>query len=334
MKNRNSISLMVFMNKIGKKRFFVTGGAGFIGSNMVERLISEGAEVLVYDNLSSGRMEFIEEFERQGKLEFVKGDLLDKELLEDTMKSGRFDAVIHLAANPDVRRGAVETDLDLKQGTIVTYNVMEAARKSDIKDILFASSSVVYGVAKIKPTPEDYGPLAPISLYGASKLASEGLITAFSHLFGMRYFIYRFANVVGKNATHGVILDFANKLRNNGRELEVLGNGKQKKSYIEVGDCVDGMLYVYDKSQAEDNIYNLTTDDQSSVSDIAEIVISKFSPGTRIRYTGTEQGWPGDIANTFLSNKKITEIGWKPKHKSIDAVKLTVDYVYETLTGK
>lgn len=319
------------VNNIKGKHFFITGGAGFIGSNMAERLIKEGAEILVYDDLSSGRREFINEFEKQGKLEFVKGDLLDKELLQKTMKSESFDAIIHLAANPDVRRGAVETDLDLKQGTIVTHNVLEAARKSDIKDILFASSSVVYGVAKVKPTPEDYGPLAPISLYGASKLASEGLITAFSQLFGMRYFIYRFANVVGKNATHGVILDFANKLRNNGSELEVLGNGKQKKSYIEVGDCVDGMLYVYSKSNISENVYNMTTDDQSSVSSIAEMVVNKFSPHAKIRYTGTEQGWPGDIANTFLSNKKITDMGWKPKYNSAGAVKLTVDIVYNML---
>ena len=313
------------------KRFFVTGGAGFIGSNMVERLIGEGAEILVYDDLSSGRREFIEEFEKEGKLKFVKGDLLDKELLRSTMESESFDAIIHLAANPDVRRGAVETDLDLRQGTIATHNVLEAARKSDIKDILFASSSVVYGVAKTKPTTENYGPLTPISLYGASKLASEGLITAFSHLFGMRYFIYRFANVVGKNTTHGVILDFANKLRNNGSELEVLGNGRQKKSYIEVGDCVDGMLYVYGRSGAAENIYNLTTDDQTTVRDIAEMVVNRFSPQAKIRYTGTEQGWPGDIADTFLSNKKIRELGWEPKHNSAEAVKLTVDIVYNML---
>lgn len=317
--------------KIEGKRFFVTGGAGFIGSNMAERLLGEGAEVLVYDNLSSGRREFIERLESGGKLMFVKGDLLDQELLSETMNSDSFDAVIHLAANPDVMKGIKETDLDLRQGTIATYNVLEAARKSNVRDILFSSSSVVYGVAAVKPTPEDYGPLAPISLYGASKLASEGLITAFSHLFGMRHYIYRFANVVGRNATHGVILDFARKLERNGSELEVLGNGKQRKSYIEVGDCVDGMLYVYSKSSSSENIYNLTTGDQSSVSEIAQRVVEKFSPNARIKYTGTEQGWPGDIANTFLSNKKISALGWAPRHNSGEAVELTVGVVYNML---
>ena len=325
---------MIFMNKIGEKRFFVTGGAGFIGSSMVERLIKEGAEVLVYDNLSSGDIRFLEKFENLKEFKFIKGDLLDKEFLYETMKSGHFDAVIHLAANPDVRRGIKETDLDLIQGTEVTYNVLEASRKAEVRDILFASSSVVYGPARVKPTPEDYGPLAPISLYGASKLASEGLITAFSHLFGMRYYIYRFANVVGRNATHGVILDFAKQLGINKKELVVLGNGKQKKSYIEVGDCVDGILYVYDKSGSKENLYNLTTNDQISVKEIAEMVVDRFSPEADIKYTGTEQGWPGDIANTFLSDERIKEFGWKPKYNSKDAVRLTIDYIYGMLAGK
>lgn len=313
------------------KTFFVTGGAGFVGSNMLDALIKANANVIVYDNLSSGREEFIKPYTGKKNFKFIKADLLDTSALSNAMKSGEIDAIVHLAANPDVMRGSRETDLDLRQGTVAIYNVLEAARKNDIKEILFSSSSVVYGIPTVRPTPEDYGPLKPISLYGASKLASEGLITAFSHLFGMKYYIYRFANVVGRNSTHGVILDFAKKLKKNRRELEVLGNGKQRKSYIEVGDCVDGMLYVYEKSNDSENIYNITTADQASVKEIAELVIKKFGRDAKIRYTGTEQGWPGDVANTFLSNKKISAMGWKPKYTSLEAVNLTVDSVYEMM---
>ncbi|MEM4089042.1 MAG: NAD-dependent epimerase/dehydratase family protein, partial [Candidatus Micrarchaeaceae archaeon] len=179
----------------------MTGGAGFIGSNMVEALLKLGANVVAYDNLSSGRYEFLKEFEKYKGFKFIEGDLLNLDKLSVSMKRSNADAVVHLAANPDIRLGIKYTNLDLRQGTIATYNVLEAARKSDVRDILFSSSSVVYGRASIKPTPENYGPLLPISLYGAAKLASEGLITSFSNLFGMRYYIYRFANVVGKNGT-------------------------------------------------------------------------------------------------------------------------------------
>ena len=320
-------------NGIKGRKFFVTGGAGFIGSVMVETLLKSGAGVVVYDNLSSGRLEFLKKFEGRD-FRFIKGDLLDNATVEKAIASDAIDSVIHLAANPDVQRSMRETDLDLRMGTIATYNVLDAMRKNDVKEILFSSSSVVYGIPTVRPTPEDYGPLKPISLYGASKLASEGLITAFSHLFHMKYYIYRFANVVGRNATHGVILDFAKKLRKNRKELEVLGNGRQRKSYIEVQDCVDGMLYVHRHSGEDENIYNLTTDDQASVEEIAELVIGKFAKDAKIRYTGTEQGWPGDIANTFLSNRKISRLGWKPRYTSIDAIRLTVDYVYDYLTGK
>ncbi len=319
-------------NKIEGKTFFITGGAGFIGSNMVERLMKERANVVVYDNLSSGNYKYIEMFDKgRSEFKFIKADILELDQLNKSMSASRPDVVIHLAANPDVRRSIIETDLDLKQGTIATYNVLEASRKNDVKDILFSSSSVVYGPAKVKPTPENYGPLAPISLYGASKLASEGLITSFSHLFGMKYYIYRFANVVGKNATHGVIIDFARKLKKNNKELEVLGDGKQKKSYVEVEDCIDGMLFVYKKSENAENIYNLTTDDQASVKEIAELTVQKFAKNAKINYTGTPFGWPGDIANTFLSNEKIKALGWKPKYSSPEAVRKTIDVVYDIL---
>jgi UDP-glucose 4-epimerase len=307
--------------------FFVTGGAGFIGSNLAERLLGYGAKVWVYDNLSSGNYSFLKPFEGSGLFRFVKGDLLDFGMLSKTMKEAKPDIVVHLAANPDVRRGIAETRLDLEQGTIATYNVLEAMRLSNSKEILFSSSSTVYGDAKLKPTPEHYGPLKPISLYGASKLASEGLITAYAHLFGFRYYIYRFANVVGKNLTHGVIVDFAKKLEKNKKELEVLGNGLQRKSYIDVEDCVDAMLLVREKS-SESEIVNLATIGQTPVKRIAEEIVARVAPNAKIRYTGTEQGWPGDIANTWLDNTKMLEIVLKLIYMTSDeAVLHAIDLV-------
>ena len=303
------------------KKFFISGGAGFVGSSMVELLLSKGAGVTVYDNLSSGKYSFVKKHLGNKKFEFVKADLLNASDLQAAVSKAEPDVMIHLAANPDVRLGAKVTDLDLKQGTLATYNLLEAGRKNDVKGILFSSSSVVYGLAEIKPTPEDYGPLKPISLYGASKLACEGLITSFGHLFGMRYYIYRFANVVGINGTHGIIIDMLDKLRKNDHEIEVLGNGRQRKSYIDVKDCVNSMISIYEKSSSNENIFNLATDDQITVEEIVKMILNKVSPKTKIRYTNTQQGWPGDVPNAFLSNKKMKEFGIVLKYtKSKDVV--------------
>ncbi len=313
------------MESLKGKHVLVTGGAGFIGSNMCSALLNAGAYVTAYDNLSYGNYSFIKDFEQNLNFNFVKEDLLNIEALEKALRENSIDTVIHLAANPDIRKGHTNTDLDLKQGTIATYNVMEAARKTSVKNIMFSSSSVVYGRAAKLPTPEEYGPLKPISLYGSSKLASEGLITAFSHLFGFNYYIYRFANVVGKNQTHGVIIDFIKKLRANSNELEVLGNGTQKKAYIDVEDCVNGMLFAFERSNEKENIFNISTDEQTSVAEIADAVIKRVAPNARIRYTGTEQGWPGDVTNAFLSAEKLKALGWKPRMGSKQAVEHAIE---------
>ena len=292
----------------------MTGGAGFIGSSFSRKLVELGSDVVVYDNLSNAKYEMIKELEGKKNFRFVKADLLDIGKLEQEIKRSKPEAIIHLAANSDVQNGLKNNRLDLEQGTIATYNVLEAARKNDVKDILFSSSSVVYGLADIKPTPENYGPLKPISFYGASKLACEGLIFSFSHIYGFNNYVYRFANIVGENLTHGVILDFARRLKSNSKELDVLGNGKQRKSYLDVTDCIDGMLYVYMKSNEKENIYNLTLDDQITVKEIAELVVGKLAPKARINYAKDNSGWPGDVPDSFLSNKKIKELGFKPRY--------------------
>ncbi len=314
------------MGKIDRKNVLVTGGAGFIGSNMAELLVSMDADVTVYDNLSTGKPHFIAKLESHRNFSFVNGDLLDGMALYKCMKLGNFDTVIHLAAVSDVAAGTKKTDLDLNQGTIATYNVLEAMRKCDVKDIIFSSSSVIYGIADVRPTPETYGPLRPISLYGASKLAAEGMITAFSHLFGMNYYIYRFANVVGRNTTHGVVLDFMKRLKENSKELTVYGDGNQKKSYIDVGDCVAAMLTIYEKSNAPENLYNLATKDQMQVSDIAKLVIERFAKGAVIKYTGGKQGWPGDVPDAFLDSSRMSGMGVKLKYNtSKEAVMNLID---------
>ena len=303
-------------------RYFIAGGAGFIGSHLVDSLVSMG-EVTVYDNLSSGKQEFIQHYLKRDGFRFVKADLLDRDSLAGAIKDS--DIVFHMAANPEVRTGRLDTELDLKQGTIATYNVLETMRLHGIKRIVFASSSTVYGETAGQPIPEDYGPLQPISLYGASKLASEGLITAFCHLFGMQAWIFRFANVVGDRATHGVIFDFINKLKQNPEELEILGDGTQKKPYIYVRDCVDGILYGFQHSDGQANVFNLGNRDTTSVTTIGRMLIESLGlTNVRLKYTGGNRGWPGDVPQVRLDTTRMEKLGWKPKYTSDEAVRLAI----------
>ncbi|MDI6641496.1 MAG: NAD-dependent epimerase/dehydratase family protein, partial [Elusimicrobiota bacterium] len=294
-------------------KYFITGGAGFIGSNLVDRLIEEG-DVTVYDNLSAGRKEFIEKHFGKKNFRFIKADILDFATLQEAIK--RHDIVFHFAANSDIRFGVTvsSTDIDLKQGTLATYNVLEAMRLAGIKKIVYPSSSVVYGEPEVFPTPEDYGPLLPISLYGASKLACESLITAFTYTFDMQSWIFRFANVVGKNQTHGVIVDFIEKLNKNPLELEILGDGKQKKSYMLVEECIDAMFFVMKNTTHAVNVYNLGAGDQVSVNRIAEIVVEEMQlKNVQFKYTGTKRGWLGDVTEMLLDVGKLNKLGWKAK---------------------
>ncbi|MFQ5996417.1 MAG: NAD-dependent epimerase/dehydratase family protein [Dehalococcoidales bacterium] len=303
-------------------RYFVAGGAGFIGSHLVDSLVNMG-EVTVYDNLSSGKQEFIQHHLSKNDFRFVKADLLNRDRLTRAIKDN--DIVFHMAANPEVRTGRLNTELDFKQGTIATYNVLETMRLHGIKRIIFASSSTVYGETAGQAIPEDYGPLQPISLYGASKLASEGLITAFCHLFGMQAWIFRFANVVGDRATHGVLFDFMNKLKQNPEELEILGDGTQKKPYIYVQDCVDGMLYGFQHSEDQVNVFNLGNRDTTGVTTISHMVIESMGlANVKLKYTGGDRGWPGDVPQVCLDTSRIERLGWKPKYTSDEAIHLAI----------
>ncbi|MBI2069793.1 MAG: NAD-dependent epimerase/dehydratase family protein [Elusimicrobia bacterium] len=305
-------------------RVFVTGGAGFIASNLCERLLQEGHHVTAFDNLLLGRLQFIAPLRSDAKFRFIKGDLLNPPALKRAITGHQ--AVFHMACNSDIQKGTLATDTDLKLGTLATYNVLEAMRLARIRQIVFASTSAVYGESTALPTPEDYGPLLPISLYGASKLAAEALISSFGHCYNVKAWIFRFANIVGKNGTHGALVDFIRKLRRNPRRLEILGDGRQAKPYLHVADCVDGMMHGWEKSRAPLNVFNLTPDDRTNVRDIARIIVRRMGlPSVRFAYTGGSRGWPGDVARVLLDGRRMKKLGWKPPLRSDQAVKKAVD---------
>jgi UDP-glucose 4-epimerase len=307
-------------NALTERRVFVSGGAGFIGSALVDRLVGEGARVTAYDNLSLGRREFLGGAIATGRCRLVEADLLDEPSLEKAIPG--HDVVFHMAANSDISLGREQTDRDLQQGTLATFNVLDAMRRHGIHEIVLASTSAVYGEHPPQPIREDAGPLLPISLYGASKLASEGLVSAFSHNFGFRGWIFRFANVVGGRATHGAVFDFIRKLRQNPRELTVLGDGRQAKPYLLVDDCVDGMLFGWRNAAEPINVFNLAVEGATPVAEIAEMVRSEMGlPDARITFTNSERGWPGDVPQVRLDPSRLAGLGWRVRRSSRDAVR-------------
>ncbi|MGE3975722.1 MAG: NAD-dependent epimerase/dehydratase family protein [Bdellovibrionales bacterium] len=310
-------------------KVFVTGGAGFIASHLCLKLLSKGYEVTAYDNLHLGKEEFLSECKKNKKFKFVKADLLDLERLKKEMAG--HDLVYHMAANSDISQGANNTDVDLKLGTIVTYNTLEAMRVNKMKKMVFASTSAIYGEATVKPTPESYGPLIPISFYGASKLGCEALCTAFSHNCNMEIWIYRFANIVGSHATHGAIYDFSNKLKKNPKSLQVLGNGTQKKSYLHVSDCVDGMIFGFENTLGPLQIFNLASEGVTNVRFIAEEVARQVAVKTgeqaEVLFEKSDRGWVGDVAFTWLDGSRFQSQGYKPKLTSDEAIKKAINEI-------
>jgi UDP-glucose 4-epimerase len=301
------------------KKIIVTGGAGFIGSHVVDKLLTGGNEVTVIDNLSSGKMEFLEHHIHENNFKFVKLDMLELEKLTHAIKGA--DYIYHLAANPDVRLGAENTKVHLEQNIMVTYNLLEAMRRNNQQNIVFTSTSTVYGEASIIPTPENYGPLIPISLYGASKLACEALITSYCHTFDMRSWIFRFANIVGDRGTHGIIVDFIKKLEKNPGTLEILGDGQQRKSYLHVSDCVDAILFVVNNSHEMANIFNIGSNDTINSTEIGELIVKEMGlKDVKFTYTGGKRGWKGDVPKMLLSIEKLQMLGWKPTHNSKSSV--------------
>jgi UDP-glucose 4-epimerase len=309
----------------------VTGGAGFIGSHLVDYLINEGKTVRVIDNLSSGSMDHLDRWSDDPRMELLEVDLLDMDALGGAIKG--CDEVYHLAANPEVNAKNASPEDHFRQNIEATFNLLEAMRRSgEQKFIAFTSSSTVYGEAETIPTKEDYGPLVPISLYGASKLACEALLTAYASMYGFRAIIYRLANVVGPRSNHGVIYDFVHKLRDSPGELEVLGDGSQSKSYLYVDDCISGIMKGIERGNRVD-IYNIGSWDRTNVLEIAETVKDEMGlSGAKIRLTGGVdggRGWKGDVKIMQLDMQELKSVGWTPKYGSAEAVRLTVMSVIE-----
>ncbi|MCI4353152.1 MAG: NAD-dependent epimerase/dehydratase family protein [Thermoplasmata archaeon] len=296
----------------------VTGGAGAIGAIVARRLAEAGHPVRVIDNLSSGHRERLKDLEETGRLRFHEHDLRNVTGMAEILRGAA--SVWHFAANPNIPKGLEDPRLDLEHGTLATAHVLEAARQAHVPRILFSSSSVVYGMPTVFPTPESYGPLLPESQYGGSKLASEAMISAYCHSYGMKGWIFRFANIVGPGMSHGVIYDFLRKLQRDPTRLEVLGDGRQAKSYLWVDDCVDAMLLAEERSTDPVNVFNLGTEQQVPVRDIAERVVRAFGGTARIEYTGGARGWVGDIPQQLLSVEKIRALGWRPRFDSSTTV--------------
>lgn len=310
----------------GDVRALVTGGAGFIGSNLVDRLLALGHEVVVFDNFSTGQRTFLEAALRHPRARLIEGDTLDTEVLGGAMRG--CDAVFHLAANADVRFGTEHPRRDLEQNTIATFNVLEAMREHGVRRIAFASTGSIYGDATEFPTSE----IAPFpiqtSLYGASKLAGEGLIEAYCEGFGFEGYIFRFVSILGERYSHGHVFDFYRSLRANPGELRVLGNGLQKKSYLHVGDCLDAILTVMDTVRgAKAHVFNLGTEEYCQVNDSIRWITEHLGLTPKLTYTGGDRGWIGDSPFIFLDTAKVRSLGWTPRLSIRDGIIRTLEYL-------
>ena len=309
------------------QRIFVTGAAGFIGSNLVDRLLAAGHAVTGFDNFSTGQRAFLDSALRHRTFRLVEADLLDVAALKAAIAG--HDLVFHLAANADVRFGTQHPRKDLEQNTIATFHVLEAMRFGGVKRIAFSSTGSIYGEPTVFPTPETCPFPIQTSLYGASKLAGEGLVAAYCNGFGFQGYVFRFVSILGERYTHGHVFDFYQKLLSNPDEIEVLGNGRQRKSYLHVQDCIDAMLRVVERASEPFNIYNLGTDEHCTVDDSLSWICSRLGLSPRRRYTGGERGWIGDSPFIFLDAGKVRELGWRPKLTIREAIIRTLDYLQE-----
>jgi len=323
--------------KVEMAKILVTGGAGFIGSHLVDRLMEEGHSVLVVDNLSSGDLSFISQWLNDKDFKFIKGDITDASNLSRVFEE-KVDVVFHLAANPEVRLG--DPRVHFHQNLYATYLILESMRRHRVKEIIFASSSTVYGETSVLPTPENYAPLKPISVYGSAKLAAEALISGYSHTFKIRGTSLRLANIIGPRSRHGVIFDFIQKLKKNPSRLEVLGDGTQTKSYLYIDDYIEAFIKIFhlDEKPLYD-VYNVGSTDQVNVMKIAEIVVKAMGLDTsnvEIYCTGGVEGgrgWIGDVKVMLLDVRKLLSTGWKPRYTSEEAVRLTAEHLRGELEG-
>jgi UDP-glucose 4-epimerase len=304
---------------------FVTGAAGFIGSNLVDRLLRDGEVVVGYDNLSMGMPEFLASASRHRNFTFIRGDLLDARGPTEAMRGA--SRVVHLAANADVRFGLEHPRKDLEQNTIATFNVLEAMRANNVREIAFASTGSIYGEAVVVPTPEDAPFPIQTSLYGASKLACEGLITAYAEGYDIRARIFRFVSILGQRYSHGHVYDFMKQLAKDPSRLHILGDGSQRKSYLHVDDCIEAMLLALDTGDERIGIFNLGTDEVCQVLDSVDWILGRLRLSPQLSFSGGRQGWIGDNPLIYLDISRIRALGWQPKKSIREAVEHTVDWL-------
>jgi UDP-glucose 4-epimerase len=306
---------------------FVTGGAGFIGSNLVDRLLARGDEVVAYDNLSTGQRRFLAEAQANPRFSLVEGEILDQGALTRAMRGAEF--VFHLAANADVRFGLQHPGRDLEQNTVATFRVLEAMRENGVKRIAFSSTGSIYGEASVIPTPEDAPFPVQTSLYGASKLAGEGLISAYSTGFGLSAWIFRFVSILGERYSHGHVFDFYKRLQADPSTLHVLGDGKQRKSYLHVQDCLDAILLAIERPEGvgATTILNLGTDEYCQVNDSIGWITGALGLTPRLTYSGGERGWVGDNPFIFLDCSRMRRLGWAPKLSIQQGILRTLEYL-------
>lgn len=312
------------------KKAFVTGAAGFIGSNLVDRLLTDGYDVVGWDNFSTGQQKFIEKASTHSHFVLKKGDCLNEQALSEAMKG--CDFVFHLSANADVRFGTEHPSKDLHQNTIVTFNVLEAMRKNSIRHIAFSSTGSVYGESAVIPTPENAPFPIQTSLYGASKVSGEGMIQAYCEGFGFEGYIFRFVSILGERYTHGHIFDFYKQLLEHPDSLRVLGDGSQRKSYLHVGDCVNAILHVTGQQLAKDaphrvQIFNLGAPEYCQVKDSIQWICENLGLKPKLEFTGGNRGWIGDNPFIFLDTQKIQATGWKAKLTIREGVHRTLDWL-------
>lgn len=306
-------------------RAFISGGAGFIGSNLADELLKNNFEVVVYDNLSTGQQSFIEYNFNNPNYAFIEADVLDKTTLISSMV--KCDVVFHFQANADVRGGMENTLIDVEQNIIGTHNVLEAMRLNNIKKIAFASSATVYGEPEVIPTPENISPIQT-SIYGASKYSAEALIQSYCEYFNMQSWIFRFVSFMGPHYTHGVIFDFMKKLSSNPGHLHILGDGSQRKSYLHVSDGIKAILLAIEKATAKTNIFNLGNKEWINVVDLANIVCRTLNlKDVQYDYSGGKRGWVGDTPFVHLDISKISALGWNPAYTVEETIIETVKYL-------
>ncbi|MGJ5820958.1 NAD-dependent epimerase/dehydratase family protein [Paludibaculum fermentans] len=306
-------------------RVFITGAAGFIGSSLVDRYLELGHTVVGYDNFSTGQESFLEGAAKNPRFQLVRADLGEFETLRAAMRGA--DLVLHLAANADVRFGTDHPRRDLEQNTIFTWNVAECARLEKVPRIGFSSTGSVYGEAAVIPTPEDCPMPVQTSLYGASKLAAEGILQAYSEGFGIQVFIFRFVSILGERYTHGHVFDFVKRLGTDPTHLHILGNGLQRKSYLYIQDCLDAIVLAVDKAEGKTNVFNLGTDEYCELNDSVRYICGRLGVQPEFSYSGGDRGWIGDNPFIWLECSRIRALGWKPKLTIRAAVERTVDYL-------